>query len=1116
VPTQQSIHQFTPSVAWGDGVTQGVFYCQKLLKELGFHSIIYARHIDPKLQDKVLSIDTYTPSKDQWLLYHYSILDEDADKIMQFTDHKIMIYHNITPAHFFLEGTFLRHVCHEAREQLKRLHPFFEASLADSAYNAGELALNGYSSIEVLPLLSDAHVSFVFPHQDILQKYQSFYTILYVGRIALNKSQHHLIETLYALKQLTTDKIHLVLVGGTSDQEYLNFLYDRIVLLDLQDEVSILGKVDDASLESYYHVADMYVSLSEHEGFGIPLIEAMRHNIPVLAYASTAVKEHISTEGMLMVKNPFDIAKKILNTMYTPSIRTKIIEEQKMLQEQFSNDTIRLKLFHWLKKQGLKPNAIDQETLKKEPSSLHVCIEGPFDSTYSLAKVNRDLTHCLVENGLHVTLHSTEGHGDFLPNEHFLKHYPEIQNRYKAYHPSKCPDVIIRNLYPPRTNAMHASSNIMGPYGWEESVFPCENIIHFNQRLNQLWCMSDYVRKTMIDNGLMIQATTTGIIADEITAYPPEPIELEKELPKGWRILHISSAFPRKGIDVLIEAFVLFLHKNSDAVLIIKTFPNPHNMVEKELLTHCFEKVTILSSMTTLWTQKEGGTIVWINGDIPISQMRWLYENSDVFVAPSCGEGFGLPMAEAMFLKLPVITTAYGGQRDFCTEKTAWLIDYYFEYAKTHMQLFDSVWSKPLSSSLVQQLENVKNSTKETLNKKVEYAYSFVQDHYTQKAFAKRIIPLLKAKNKIVSKEEKIGWISTWNTRCGIATYSKHVLDHFQTPVMILASYSDALEQTDNKNVIRCWNDKGESDFQKIDEAIAEHSLTILIIQFNYNFFDFNALSKWILKWQQQGLCICINLHSTVDQDREDKKIILLKEALSKCYRVFVHSMNDLNRLKVLDLIDNITLFPLGVMKSNHKQKVYMSSSEILLASYGFFLPNKGLLELIQVVKILRDKGLNVIAHLVNAKYPMELSESTITQAKELISQLQIDQHITLTTEFLSDEISLAYLSKADLILFPYQNTGESASGAVRYGIASGVPVAVTPLAIFDDLNKSVFQLSGSSPEHIAQSIEQILEVLLQNHPEAIQVRQKAINWRETHEYHLLAKRLETICTRHT
>lgn len=1116
MPIQQSIHQFTPSVTWGDGVTQGVFYCQKLLKELGFHSLIYARHIDPKLQQKVLSIDTYIPSKNQWLLYHYSILDEDADRIIQFIDHKIMIYHNITPAHFFSEGTFLRHVCHEAREQLKRLHPFFEASLADSAYNADELALNGYSSIEVLPLLSDAHASCVLPHQEILQKYQSFYTILYVGRISLNKSQHHLIETLYALKQLTTDEIHLVLVGGTSDQEYLNFLYERIVLLDLQDDVSILGKVDDDSLESYYHAADMYVSLSEHEGFGIPLIEAMRHNIPVLAYATTAVKEHISTEGMFMVKNPFDIAKKILNTMYTPSIRSKIIEEQKMVQEQFSNDTIRLKLFHWLKKQGLKPDEIDQISLKTEPNSLHVCIEGPFDSTYSLAKVNRDVTHCLVENGLHVTLHSTEGHGDFLPNEDFLKHYPEIQNRYKAYHPNKCPDVIIRNLYPPRTNAMHASNNIIGPYGWEESVFPYEHMVHFNQRLNQLWCMSDYVRKTMIDNGLMIPATTTGIIADEITAYPSEPIELEQELPKGWRILHISSAFPRKGIDVLIEVFILFSHKNSDAVLIIKTFPNPHNMVEKELLAHGFENVTILSSMTTLWVQKEGGTVVWINGDIPIAQMRWLYENSDVLVAPSCGEGFGLPMAEAMFLKLPVITTAYGGQRDFCTEKTAWLIDYYFEYAKTHMQLFDSVWSKPLSSSLVQQLENVKNSTKETLHEKVECAYSFVQNHYTRKAFAKKIIPLLKEKKKTVSKEEKIGWISTWNTRCGIATYSEHILDHFQTPVKILASYSDALVQAENKNVIRCWDDKGESDFQKLDEAIVKHSLTILIIQFNYNFFDFNALSKWILKWQQQGLRICINLHSTVDQDREDKKIILLKEALSKCYRVFVHSINDLNRLKALDLIDNITLFPHGVIRSHYKQKAYPPSSQILLASYGFFLPNKGLLELIQAVKILRDKGLNVKAHLVNARYPIALSEATITQAKELISQLHLDEYITLTTEFLSDQTSLSYLSKADLILFPYQNTGESASGAVRYGIASGVPVAVAPLPIFDDLNKSVFQLLGGSSEYIAQSIEQILELLGQDHSEAVYVRQQALNWRKTHEYPLLAKRLEMLCTKHT
>jgi len=475
-----------------------------------------------------------------------------------------------------------------------------------------------------------------------------------------------------------------------------------------------------------------------------------------------------------------------------------------------------------------------------------------------------------------------------------------------------------------------------------------------------------------------------------------------------------------------------------------------------------------------------------------------------VLVAPGCGEGFGLPLAEAMLLQLPVITTAYGGQCDFCTADTAWLVDYDFEPAQTHMALFDSVWAKPRSADLLAQLMAVKTASPESINIKTQAALRLVQSRYTSTAFLKTITPLLAAPTQPAAKPAHIGWISTWNTACGIAIYSEHLVQHIQTPLTLLAACATNTVKADSGRTVRCWRDQGEDNFEALDAVIAARAITHLMLQFNYNFFNFAALSDWIKRLPARGIRLCITLHATVDQDRDDKKLAFLACALQTCHRIFVHSVNDLNRLKDINLINNVVLFPLGILASAPHPQLTRATSAIRLASYGFFLPNKGLMELIEAVAILRGKGHDIQAHLVNARYPLALSEALIDTARQRIEALALTPYVRLSTDFLPDHESLAHLSQADLIVYPYQSTGESASAAVRYGIASGVPVAVTPLPIFDDIKEVVFVLPGISPQAIAEGIEAIL-----GHLDA--KFQPAQRWKDAHQYAVLAPRLEAI-----
>jgi glycosyltransferase involved in cell wall biosynthesis len=222
----------------------------------------------------------------------------------------------------------------------------------------------------------------------------------------------------------------------------------------------------------------------------------------------------------------------------------------------------------------------------------------------------------------------------------------------------------------------------------------------------------------------------------------------------------------------------------------------------------------------------------------------------------------------------------------------------------------------------------------------------------------------------------------------------------------------------------------------------------------------------------------------------------------TKVNRVIVHNIDDLNRLKDLGYIQNVTLFPHGVLdfESNIKPQ------KNLIATYGFFLPHKGLIETIKAMKILKDKGFNYKLKMLNAEYPVEISKNLINEAKQLIKELNLTKNIELITEFLEDKKCLEELAKAQVVIFPYQETGESASGAVRYALAANRDILVTPLKIFDDVKECGFTLNGFTPEAIANGIIKYF-----NEKNTSKVKEYRNKWLNTHRYSKIGPKLENI-----
>jgi glycosyltransferase involved in cell wall biosynthesis len=287
-----------------------------------------------------------------------------------------------------------------------------------------------------------------------------------------------------------------------------------------------------------------------------------------------------------------------------------------------------------------------------------------------------------------------------------------------------------------------------------------------------------------------------------------------------------------------------------------------------------------------------------------------------------------------------------------------------------------------------------------------------------------------------------------------------------------------------------------------------------LVVQFNYGFFDLHKLASFLDAQVTAGRTVVVEMHATTDPAQVGhKRLADLVPALARCSRVLAHSLADMNRLKHLGLVHNVSLFPLGILDHPTQTPPIRTDGQCVVASYGFFLPHKGLLELMEAVLLLRAQGVAVLLKMVNAEYPAPQSAHLIQQARDKIDAAHAHEAIELITQYLEDSDSLSQLGQADLIVFPYQETGESASAAVRHGIASGRPVAVTPLGIFDDVQDAVHQLPGTTPEQMAQGLRLLIDKLALADEDISGKAQAASRWCMAHRHSSLAHRMTNMLT---
>ena len=324
-----AIHQFVPTLAPRDAVGLHYLAIQSTLRDAGYRSDIYAYEAKDEYARRAEPFQSFAESvngEPTWLLYHSSIGSPVADFVARRDEPLIVDYHNVTPASFFARWEpAIAAMLMKGRRQLADLEARAELGIADSAFNAEELTRLGYARTSVVPILLDIAALERTPPNPAIPR-PAATTWLFVGRIAPNKAQHDIVKAFAAYRQLYDPAARLRLVGGSSSHTYECALRDFIGALELGDAIEVTGAVDDATLMAYYDTSDVFVVLSEHEGFCVPLLEAMFHDLPIVAYSSTAVPGTVGDAALLLQqKDAYTVAEAVSRVASDSALRAQLV-----------------------------------------------------------------------------------------------------------------------------------------------------------------------------------------------------------------------------------------------------------------------------------------------------------------------------------------------------------------------------------------------------------------------------------------------------------------------------------------------------------------------------------------------------------------------------------------------------------------------------------------------------------------------------------------------------------------------------------------------------------------------------------------------------------------------
>jgi glycosyltransferase involved in cell wall biosynthesis len=331
--TPVRVDQVIPSLASRDAIGVHTLNLRDGLRAAGIDSDVYYGSFTPDVEHEGRSVtELGRATKDRWLLYQSSIGSPVYDIFASRPEPKLVNYHNITPASLLRDWE--PNVAYEValgRTQLGRLAAQSRFAVADSGFNESELKALGYEETAVVPLLIDMHRKSDEPDPAMAalladrKAREGGADLLFVGKISPHKAPHDLVKMLLVLRRLYDPAARLHLVGSPLGETYEPALHAFIAEVGLTDAVHFPGSVSGAELEAYFQAADVFVCASDHEGFCVPIAEAMGHGVPIVAYGVTAVPETVAGAGLLLPdKSAVPFAAAVARVLSDDELRSRL------------------------------------------------------------------------------------------------------------------------------------------------------------------------------------------------------------------------------------------------------------------------------------------------------------------------------------------------------------------------------------------------------------------------------------------------------------------------------------------------------------------------------------------------------------------------------------------------------------------------------------------------------------------------------------------------------------------------------------------------------------------------------------------------------------------------
>ena len=329
------INQWVPAAHRGDAVGDSACLQRDALRAMGHRSDVFAIAIDDDMRSEVRSFAEADARQGDVTIYHFGLASPMTEAFTGLRGRRVLQYHNITPARFFAPyDPELFRLATRGRRDLAALAGQVDLALGDSDYNRQELVQLGFRETAVLPIAIDVDRIVNAPRTPALERLldDEFTNFLFVGRIVPNKKIEDIIRLAEHYKRYVDAYYRFIFVGRYDGvPRYYDMLRALVAEFGwLQERFVFTGTVPDAELAAYYRAASVYISMSEHEGFCVPLVEAMAMDVPVLAYSCTAIPETLGGAGVQFAPKNFELAAELLYELaYNDGVRAAVLDGQR-------------------------------------------------------------------------------------------------------------------------------------------------------------------------------------------------------------------------------------------------------------------------------------------------------------------------------------------------------------------------------------------------------------------------------------------------------------------------------------------------------------------------------------------------------------------------------------------------------------------------------------------------------------------------------------------------------------------------------------------------------------------------------------------------------------------